>query len=117
MTSGSNSARAADTMPYATLRATQTDAARARAEASPAGTTERDDFVREEDKLRKLREALWDAFEAGPAGGLPNSLIDLTLAYTGALRLQLSLRAVTARRTRVQANSAGPLPAHGGLKR
>ena len=55
------------------------------------------EFADEAVKLKQLREALWAAFEAGPAAGLPNTLIDLTIAYTNALRLQLNLRSVTMR--------------------
>ena len=61
------------------------------------GAGHRGDFQIEADKLKSLREALWTAFEAGPAAGLPNTLIDLTLAYTSTLRLQLNLRAIEVR--------------------
>ena len=65
--------------------------------ASAAVSATANDFEAEAEKLKQLREALWAAFEAGPAAGLPNTLIDLTMAYTGALRLQLNLRSVSAR--------------------
>lgn len=54
----------------------------------PAG---QDGFADEAEKLEQLRAALWAAFQAGPEGGLPATLIDLTMAYTNALRLELSL--------------------------
>ncbi|MEQ1694811.1 MAG: hypothetical protein ABL901_03125 [Hyphomicrobiaceae bacterium] len=50
-----------------------------------------DGFADEAEKLEQLRAALWAAFQAGPEGGLPATLIDLTMAYTTALRLELSL--------------------------
>ena len=84
--------------PYAALRngdAAGPPASGASVEASGSDTA--GDFAAEGEKLKALRDALWAAFEAGPAAGLPNTLIDLTMAYTGALRLQLSLRAVASR--------------------
>jgi len=80
---------------YSSLRGTDGGSAEAKQVAAS-------DFEAEAEKLRKLREALWAAFEAGPAAGLPNTLIDLTMAYTGALRLQLNLRAVSARQVTPQ---------------
>ena len=90
------------TAPYSSLRGTEAGAS----EGKPASINERskdaatNDFDAEAEKLKALREALWAAFEAGPAAGLPNSLIDLTMAYTGALRLQLNLRAVSVRQVK-----------------
>ena len=88
-----------DTTPYATLRGSDA----APGEPKPPSPEERtktaaeSEFDAETDKLRQLRGALWAAFEAGPEAGLPNTLIDLTIAYTNALRLQLNLKAVSAR--------------------
>ena len=62
-------------------------------------------------KLQSLRSALWDAFEAGPDGGLPNTLIDLTIAYTNALRLQLNLKSMASRQ------AVPPRAATGGARR
>jgi len=90
--------------PYSSLRGSDAGSS----EAKTAPITERtkeataNDFDAEAEKLKALREALWAAFEAGPAAGLPNTLIDLTMAYTGALRLQLNLRAVAARQVKPQ---------------
>ncbi|RTL65405.1 MAG: hypothetical protein EKK41_20185 [Hyphomicrobiales bacterium] len=86
-----------DATTYASLRSA--DAARAEQKAgisdAPASVT--NEFLSEAERLRALREALWVAFDAGPAAGLPNVLIDLTMAYTSSLRLQLSLKALTHR--------------------
>lgn len=76
--------------PYASLRGGEAGHADVKSTAA-------NDFEAEAAKLAKLRDALWAAFEAGPAAGLPNTLIDLTMAYTGALRLQLNLRSVSTR--------------------
>ena len=84
-----------DATPYATLRS-----------AAPVEVTGAvDDFAAEGEKLKALREALWAAFEAGPSAGLPNTLIDLTMAYTGALRLQLNLRSIASRQVKPQARA------------
>ncbi len=50
-----------------------------------------DYFAQEAGKLEQLRAALWQAFQSGPAIGIPVVLVDLTIAYTNALRLELSL--------------------------
>lgn len=51
-----------------------------------------DRYAAEREQLAQLRAALWAAFEAGP-GAVPSSLVDLTMAYTSALRLELNLMA------------------------
>lgn len=86
-----------DATPYASLRSAEASAGSVKAGQAAAPVSE---FDIEADKLRHLRGALWAAFEAGPAAGLPNTLIDLTMAYTGALRLQLNLTALAARHTK-----------------
>lgn len=48
-------------------------------------------FAAEAGKLAQLRAALWSAFEAAPAACIPPALIDLTVAYTTALQLELNL--------------------------
>jgi len=90
--------------PYSSLRGTDAGTPEVKAAAGSERTKEAaaNDFDAEAEKLKALREALWAAFEAGPAAGLPNTLIDLTMAYTGALRLQLNLRAVSARQVKPQ---------------
>ena len=88
-----------DTTPYASLRGADSvdDAPKATKPDERTRDMAAQEFAAEADKLKALREALWAAFEAGPAAGLPNTLIDLTIAYTNALRLQLNLRSVSAR--------------------
>lgn len=93
--------------PYASLH--PVDAAASQTKSAPGVERNKEavinDFDAEADKLKALREALWAAFEAGPSAGLPNTLIDLTMAYTGALRLQLNLRAVSARQVKPQSRA------------
>lgn len=93
---GKPSARPYDATPYASLRQTEAAGTTLRAAGAPNAAAA-SEFKAEADKLRQLRQALWTAFEAGAEAGLPNTLIDLTMAYTGTLRLQLSLKAIMAR--------------------
>jgi hypothetical protein len=88
--------------PYASLRKTEAVASDVKAGVGDGSlaTNVANDFQVEVEKLKQLREALWAAFEAGPEGGLPNTLIDLTIAYTNALRLQLNLRSVSSRQAK-----------------
>lgn len=88
-----------DPTPYSALRGSDgaTLDPNASTRLGSASETVTNDFDSEAEKLRQLREALWAAFEAGPSAGLPNTLIDLTMAYTGALRLQLNLKSISAR--------------------
>lgn len=107
MTSNPNPARKPyDAAPYASLRSS--DVPRGDQQASPPGATPNtaQDFQSEAERLRALREALWAAFDAGPAAGLPNVLIDLTMAYTSSLRLQLNLRALSTRQSAPKAKIA-----------
>lgn len=60
-------------------------------------------FAVELAKLQELREALWDAFKAGPDAGLPTILIELTNCYTNTLRFQMNMKSLNARK---------PLPQH-----
>jgi len=94
--------------PYSSLHGTEAGTSEAKSAAASERTKDgaTNDFDAEAEKLKALREALWAAFEAGPAAGLPNTLIDLTMAYTGALRLQLNLRAVSARQVKPQMRPA-----------
>lgn len=86
-----------DAAPYASLRQTEATAASAKGDMAGATHGAASEFAQEGDKLSQLRGALWSAFVAGPDAGLPNTLIDLTMAYTNALRLQLNLKALNAR--------------------
>ena len=88
-----------DPTPYASLRSADAlkDEPKVANSDDSAKVAAANEFAAEAEKLKLLREALWAAFEAGPEAGLPNTLIDLTIAYTNALRLQLNLRSVSAR--------------------
>ncbi|MGO9547300.1 MAG: hypothetical protein ACLPPF_21220 [Rhodomicrobium sp.] len=90
----SQTQKAGDTSPYASLRpslAADAQDTQAPASASPG-------FTAELAKLQELREALWQAFKAGPDAGLPTILIELANSYTNSLRLQLNLKALDARK-------------------
>lgn len=86
-----------DAAPYASLRQTEAAASAVKGDSAATSNTAVGDFAVEAEKLGQLRGALWAAFLAGPDAGLPNTLIDLTMAYTNALRLQLNLTAISAR--------------------
>ena len=87
-----------DAAPYASLRSGEAGPEpKSSASDDRALTAATSEFDAEAEKLRQLRLALWAAFEAGPAAGLPNTLIDLTIAYTNALRLQLNLKSLSSR--------------------
>lgn len=85
-----------DAQTYAALRSS--DAAR-----SEPPTNADADLVTESERLGALRDALWSAFEASPSAELPNVLIDLTIAYTNSLRLQLSMKGWNRRETATKA--------------
>ena len=101
-----------DTTPYASLRGADSvdDGPKTARPDERTRDIAANEFAAEADKLKALREALWAAFEAGPAAGLPNTLIDLTIAYTNALRLQLNLRSLS---TRQLQNRTMPGPRNG----
>ena len=103
---------------YASLHAPDTGSGAPKPSAgdAPARPTAPNDFAVEADKLRQLREALWAAFEAGPEAGLPNTLIDLTIAYTNALRLQLNLRSVSSRHAKPKPQPCPPHNREAGVK-
>jgi len=108
MTSTPNQTRKPyDGAPYASLRF-------ADAPRSDVPTNVDSDLQTEGERLRAMRDALWSAFEASPSAGLPNVLIDLTMAYTNSLRLQLSMKGWTMRRaatkTKVMAATRGAAP-------
>jgi hypothetical protein len=97
-----------DATPYAALR--ETDSVAAKGSPAAAAGAVAHHFQAEIDKLEGLRAALWSAFEAGPEAGLPNTLIDLTMAYTSALRLQLTLKASAVRAPRPKPAPAAAPP-------
>jgi hypothetical protein len=89
--------------PYANLHAaSEPDAGKARgdAPAQPA-PTETDYLTAEADRLESIKLALFAALTAAPKFGIPTALVDLAAAYTSALRLQMSLRGLSAVPTRL----------------
>lgn len=87
-----------ETTGYASLKPAAT-ADRNEGSGEPAKAAGPSEFDLEAARLKALREALWCAFEAGPDAGLPTTLIDLSMAYTGSLKLQLSMRGYAHRHT------------------
>lgn len=91
--------------PYASLHAGHSDAERTSVPASSAPAKLAPRPANEEAaRLAELRSALWAAFEAG---SVPAGLIDLTMAYTAALRLEMSLTTGT-RNAMSRAGATGP---------
>lgn len=62
-------------------------AARAPADAETAH------LATETERLGALKGALWASFQAAPMSPVRAPIVDLTMAYTDALRLELKLRA------------------------
>ena len=93
----------ADPSPYSSLRsavaADQPDTHRAPTAAPPASAS---GFSAELAKLQELREALWEAFKAGPDAGLPTILIELTNCYTNTLRFQMNMKSMNSRKSAAQ---------------
>lgn len=91
--------------PYASLHAGHTDAERPSVPpgSAPAKLAQRP-ATEEAGRLAELRSALWAAFEAG---SVPAGLIDLTMAYTAALRLEMSLTTGT-RNAIIRSSATGP---------
>lgn len=97
---------------YASLRADAAEpAASPGAEQKPAASTE---FDIEAARLKAMREALWMAFDAGPDAGLPTTLIDLSMAYTGSLKLQLAMRGFAYRHGTAKPRASPTPRPHGG---
>ena len=75
--------------PYAALNGARRDAA---ADALPADA-EAARLGAETERLAALKRALWDSFQVAPQSPVRAPIVDLTMAYTDALRLELMLRA------------------------
>lgn len=83
--------------PYASLRAaSDADAAKARADSLASAVAEPDYLTAEADKLEGFKQARYAAFLAAPKSGIPTALVDLAATYTSALRLQMTLRGLSA---------------------
>ena len=86
--------------PYAAL-ASQTSTTVVEHAKSAVDLPAPDPFLVEEAaKLQQLKDALWEAFLASHSTAIPPPLIDLTFAYTGMLKLQLSILSATEGRRR-----------------
>lgn len=75
--------------PYAALNGARTGAS---ANATPADA-EAARLVAETERLATLKRALWESFQVAPQSPIRAPIVDLTMAYTDALRLELKLRA------------------------
>ena len=63
------------------------------ARAPVAGDAESSHLAAETERLGALKGALWASFQAAPMSPVRAPIVDLTMAYTDALRLELKLRA------------------------
>jgi hypothetical protein len=86
--------------PYAALNGAaadgREDAGRQHASARDAAATDGETarWSAETERLAALKGALWASFQAEPASVVRAPIVDLTMAYTDALRMELKLRAV-----------------------
>lgn len=88
-----------DHSPYASIRSPQGPATSDGAPAPAAlPSPSSPGFAAELAKLQEMRDALWEAFKAGPDAGLPTILIDLTNCYTNTLRFQMNMKALHSRK-------------------
>lgn len=72
---------------YAALRACDD----ASGSGGPAKPLDEAALATEAERLEHLKQALWAAFLAAPANGIPMSLVELASTYASTLRLQMSL--------------------------
>ena len=72
---------------YAALNGVRRDADALPADAEAAR------LAAETERLATLKRALWDSFQVAPQSPVRAPIVDLTMAYTDALRLELKLRA------------------------
>jgi hypothetical protein len=92
--SGQSPEQRSSTPPYATLRAMSEGAAAATASAPAGAAATKPDvqyWRQEADKLDALLQTMWAGFVESDANGLPTALVDYVSAYTGAMRLKLTL--------------------------
>lgn len=90
--------KTADPSPYASLRGPRAPAQAGNVESGSPIAPDSQGFAAELEKLEELREALWQAFKAGPDAGLPTLLIELTNCYTNTLRFQMNMKSLNARK-------------------
>lgn len=104
--------KTADASPYASLRGPRAAAQDTDVESTPANAAATaSGFAAELAKLEELREALWQAFKAGPDAGLPTLLIELTNCYTNTLRFQMNMKSLQARKVNPPHSPASALRA------
>ena len=96
----SQTQKAGDPSPYSSLRPTPAAEPQDNRPSpnAPSAAPSSPGFMAELEKLQELRDALWEAFKAGPDAGLPTILIELANSYTNSLRLQLNLKSLDARK-------------------
>ena len=76
--------------PYAALNGARDDQMQA---APLAADPETARLAAETDRLAALKRALWESFQVAPQSPVRAPIVDVTMAYTDALRLELRLRA------------------------
>lgn len=88
-----NAARTSPASPYSALgaapEARQDEIKRVGGEAEAEAALLR----AETERLALLKKAMWESFQAAPLSPVRAPVIDLVMAYTDALRLELKLRA------------------------
>ncbi len=97
-----------DPSPYASLRPSL---AADGVQRPPNGLPSSPGFTAELAKLQELRDALWEAFKAGPDAGLPTILIELTNSYTNSLRIQLNMKSLNSRQPKMTSPTPNQLNA------
>lgn len=75
-----------------TAAAREAGTARAAPDAVPVNA-ETAHLAAETERLSALKGALWASFQAAPMSPVRAPIVDMTMAYTDALRLELKLRA------------------------
>lgn len=72
--------------------------------AVPAADPEAALLATETERLGALKGALWASFQSAPASAVRAPIVDVTMAYTDALRMELKLRAA-GKQTKADANA------------
>lgn len=79
--------------PYNALHGSTGRPQAGEAQAALSPDTETVHLAAETERLGALKGALWASFQAAPMSPVRAPIVDLTMAYTDALRLELKLRA------------------------
>lgn len=83
----------ASASPYNALHGTAAQPQSDSTRAAVSAETESAHLAAETERLGALKGALWASFQASPMSPVRAPIVDLTMAYTDALRLELKLRA------------------------